>query len=108
MCQLTSRTFVLPHHRGGDLATVIEVLSRTIRDRIAMRRKIHAISSEGRLSAWFLSILPLVIFGFTSFSSPDYYAGVSTDPLFRPMVIAIVVMTIANGLILKKLVEFRV
>lgn len=98
----------IQHGTGGDLASVIETLSRTIRDRIAIRRKIRAISSEGRLSAWFLSSLPVVIFGFTSFTAPDYYAGVMGDPMFKPMAAAIIVMSIANMLILKKLVEFRI
>lgn len=103
-----SASIGIQHGTGGDLATVVETLSRVIRDRIAMRRKIRAISSEGRLSAWFLSSLPIVIFGFTSFSSPDYYGGVANDPLFIPMAVTVVVLTILNLLVLKKLVEFRI
>ena len=68
-----SASIGIQHGSGGDLARVIQVLSTVIRDRIAMRRKIKAISAEGRLTGWFLSFLPLVIFGFTSYSSPDYY-----------------------------------
>ena len=103
-----SASIGIQHGTGGDLANVIEVLSRVIRDRIAMRRKIRAISSEGRMSSWFLSALPFIIFAMTSVMSPDYYAGVADDPLFQPMAISIVFLTVMNVLVLKKLVEFRV
>ena len=73
-----------------------------------MRRKIKAISAEGRLTGWFLSFLPLVIFGFTSYSSPDYYYGVMADPMFKPMAALIITFVVLNALVLKKLVNFRI
>lgn len=103
-----SASIGIQHGTGGDLARVIQVLSKVIRDRIAMRRKISAISSEGRMSAYFLSALPLIIFGFTSVTSPDYYGGVAEDPLYLPMAIAVVGFTVTNYLVLKHLVNFRI
>ncbi|SNS45023.1 type II secretion system F family protein [Tropicimonas sediminicola] len=102
-----SASIGIQYGTGGDLVRVISVLSRTIRNRIAMRRKIRAISSEGRLSAWFLSALPLVIFGFTMSATPEYYGGVMADPMFRPMAITVIVLVIANALVLRKLVNFK-
>lgn len=103
-----SASIGIQHGTGGDLASVIETLSRVIRSRISMRRKIHAISSEGRLTCWVLSALPVIIFSFTSVSTPDYYGGVYNDPLFKPMAIAVVAFTILNFLVLRKLVRFRI
>jgi len=103
-----SASIGIQHGTGGDLASIVQVLSKTIRSRIALRRKVRAISSEGRLSAWFLSSLPLVILGFTSVASPEYYGGVLEDPLFIPMASAVVVFTVLNALVLKKLVAFRI
>jgi tight adherence protein B len=74
----------IQHGTGGDLAHVIEILSSVVRSRIALRRKIKAISAEGRLTAWFLSSLPFIIFGMMTVSSPDYYGGVSDDPSSSP------------------------
>jgi len=98
----------IQHGTGGDLARVLSVLSTVIRDRIAMRRRIHAISSEGRLSANFLSCLPIIIFMFTSLTAPSFYAGISQDPLYVPMITAIIILVIANYLALRKLVNFRI
>lgn len=98
----------IQHGTGGDLARIIQVLSNVVRGRITMRRKILAISSEGRLSGGFLSILPILIFVSTSIMSPDYYFGVMDDPLFRPMAAGIVILTVANFLFIRKLVNFRI
>ena len=98
----------IQHGTGGDLVRVITVLARTIRARISMRKRIHAISSEGRLSAWFLSLLPLAIFGFTMVATPSYYGAVMEDPLFRPMAITVIGLVIVNALVLRHLVRFRI
>lgn len=103
-----SASIGIQHGSGGDLARVIQVLSTVIRARIAMRRKIKAISAEGRMTAWFLSLLPFAIFGFTSYSSPDYYRGVMADPMFRPMAALIITFVVLNALAMKKLVSFRI
>lgn len=93
---------------GGDLARILATLGRVIRGRITMRRKIKAISSEGRLTAVFMSLLPLFIFGMTSITSPSYYWGVSDDPLFRPTAIIVVGLIVANYLAMRRLVNFRI
>jgi tight adherence protein B len=98
----------IQHGTGGDLARVISVLGQVVRSRIAMRRRIQAISAEGRMTAWFLSALPVLIYLSTSVTSPSYYAGVADDPLFVPMASAIVGLTVLNFLVLRKLVNFRI
>jgi tight adherence protein B len=103
-----SASIGIQHGTGSDLAHVVELLSKVVRSRIMMRRKVRAISAEGRASAAFLSVLPVLMFIFTSISSPNYYSGVYDDPLFAPMATAIVVLTLANALILRKLVTFHV
>jgi tight adherence protein B len=103
-----SSSIGIQHGTGGDLAHVIEILSDTVRSRIALRRKIKAISAEGRLTAWFLSSLPFIIFGMMTVTSPEYYGGVSDDPLFMPMAFAVLGFTVLNALILRKLVNFKI
>lgn len=102
-----SASIAIQHGTGGDLASIVDTLSRVVRDRIALRRKVKAISAEGRLTAYFLTAVPFLIFGLNMVSNPDYYMGVSDDPLFRPMAIAIVFFVIANAVILRKLADIR-
>ena len=61
---------------GGNLSEILNNLSATIRQRFKMRRKIRALASEGRFSAYFLTALPLVIFGLLEVVSPDFYGSI--------------------------------
>lgn len=97
----------IQHGTGGNLADMLGTLAAVVRDRIVMRRRVRAISSEGRLSAMLLSALPVVIYLSTTFTAPDYYSGVSDDPLFKPLMITIVLLVVANFLALRRLVTFQ-
>lgn len=97
----------IQHGTGGNLARVLGVLSKVIRDRAVMRRRIVAISSEGRLSAFILTLVPFIIFGSIMTTSPNYYTDVQDDPVFMPVAIAIVSLVVAQALILRHLVTFK-
>ena len=98
----------IQHGTGGDLARVVSILSQVIRARIALRNKIKAISAEGRMTAWILSIIPVFIFAWTMMTTPNYYGGVMDDPLFVPAAAFIITCVVLNALILRKLVNFRI
>ena len=106
--QYLSASIAIQHGTGGDLARVVMVLAKVVRNRIALRNKIKAISSEGRLSGVLLSIIPLVIIGMMSFNAPGYYTDLADDPTFVRLAILVVVLMIANAVVLHKLVNFRV
>ncbi|MCF1710964.1 type II secretion system F family protein [Tabrizicola sp. J26] len=100
-------SIAIQHGTGGDLARMLATLARVIRDRLIMRRKIKAISAEGRLSALILSLIPLIIIAVTTSLVPSYYGDISDDPLFRPTAILVLGLVIANALVMRQLVNFR-
>src|ERR1700758_4404522 len=61
---------------GGNLSEILENLSRVIRERFKMRRKVKALASEGKFSALFLSGLPIAIFIMIRYVAPDFYGSV--------------------------------
>ena len=46
---------------GGDLAAVLESTAETIRERQRVARQVRALTAEGRLSAYILTALPVVV-----------------------------------------------
>ena len=60
------------------------------------------------MTAWFMSFLPVFIFGSTSLTSPSYYWGVSDDPMFKPVAITVVLLIVANFLAMRRLVNFKI
>ena len=106
--QYIATSVAIQNGTGGDLGRILITLSKVIRSRMMMRRRILAISSEGRLTAWFLSLLPLLIIAETTLTSPNYYPGVAGDPLFKPLAGAVVFLVVANFLAMRRLVKIRI
>ena len=97
----------IQHGTGGDLARVLKVLSRTIRDRLNMRRKIKALTAEGRLTGAFLSLIPILIFVAMQVLSPEYYGSIAGEPEAVPLGISVFTLMVLNAIVLRKLVNFR-
>jgi tight adherence protein B len=68
---------------GGNLGEILQNLSRVIRERFKMRRKIKSLASEGRASALILSSLPFGMFGIIFFLVPDFYGAVWDEPMTK-------------------------
>lgn len=63
---------------GGNLNEVLDRVGGTIRERGSLMREVHALSSEGRMSAIVLSVLPLFVGAVMMVMSPGYM-----DPLLH-------------------------
>ncbi|RJT30352.1 type II secretion system protein F [Mesorhizobium waimense] len=61
---------------GGNLREILDGLSATIRDRGKLRRKVRAISTEGRMSAYILTAVPALLFAGIMVLMPQFYQSV--------------------------------
>jgi tight adherence protein B len=86
----------------------VEELSRVIRDRFAMEPKVVALSAEGRITALVVSVVPLVLAGFLHLTTPSYYGEVADDPLFKPLLVVGMLLTVVNAVALRRLVRFHI
>lgn len=97
----------IQHGTGGNLARVLNVLATVIRDRHIMKKKIKAISAEGRLSGVILTVLPVIIFLSIHLTTPSFYGEVMDHPMFRMFAGIMVALIVVQGLILKRLISFK-
>jgi tight adherence protein B len=66
---------------GGNLAEILKQLSEVVRGRFQFQRRVRTLSAEGRLSAWVLAMVPLVLFSALMVTSPDYLPMMFDDPM---------------------------
>ena len=93
---------------GGNLGEILANLSRVIRERFKMRRKIRALAAEGRASALILSSLPFGMFAMINMLVPEFYGAVWNESLTKlGLVLAGCWMSIGN-FIMYRLVNFRI
>jgi len=93
---------------GGNLAEILNGLSRVIRERAKMRGKIRALSAEGRFSAVLLTILPFALIGVINLIAPRFYSAVASDTVFWPILgVGFGLMTL-GVIVMYRMVNFRV
>ena len=93
---------------GGNLAEILENLSQVIRERHAMLLKVRALSSEGRMTAVMLTVLPILTFVFLFLVNPPFFLDVANDRWFVPGFTIIVIWYLVGYVWIKKLVDLKV
>jgi len=93
---------------GGNLAEILGNLSRMVRDRFKMRRKVKALSSEGRFSAIALSLIPLVVFAMINLTAPNFYGEVRHDPMFMPAIYVAIALWLTGSYVMRRMINFKV
>jgi tight adherence protein B len=73
---------------GGNLAEVLQTTVDTMRERARLRRHVRSLSAEGRLSAWVLVALPLLLGLFMFVFRRSYMAPLITDPTGVTLLVA--------------------
>jgi tight adherence protein B len=92
---------------GGNLAEILASLSKILRERFRMHRKVRALSAEARFSAIALSVLPFIVSGAVFLTAPTFYTEVSDDPYFMPVLIFAGLLLVAGDYVMYRMVSFR-
>lgn len=93
---------------GGNLAEILDNLSTVIRERHSMFLKVRALSSEGRMTAIMLTVLPVFAFAMLFLMNPSFYLDVADDPAFMPSFLGLILMYVIGFITIRKMVDLKV
>ena len=93
---------------GGNLAEILENLSKVIRERHGMMLKVRALSSEGRMTAVMLTILPVFAFCMLFMFNPSFFLDVADDPWFVPGFSFLIILYVIGFVTIRKMVDLKV
>jgi tight adherence protein B len=93
---------------GGNLAEILENLSEVIRARAQMFLKVRALSSEGRMTAWMLTALPIFAFVTTFLASPQFYLDVADDFIFKVGAVVLLLLYATGAITIRKMIDLKV
>jgi tight adherence protein B len=93
---------------GGNLAEILENLSKVIRDRHSMMLKVRALSSEGRMTAVILTALPVLAFTALFTLNPPFYLDVADDPAFVPGFATLIILYMIGFIAIRRMVDLKV
>jgi Flp pilus assembly protein TadB len=93
---------------GGNLVEVLRTTVDTMRERAQMRRQVRALSAEGRLSAYILIALPVLMGAYMFLAKRDYIRPLYTTPVGLVMLIGGGVLVVVGTIWMRNVVKLEV
>lgn len=92
---------------GGNLREILDGLAAIIRERGKLRRKVRAISTEGRMSAYILTAVPCLLMAGIMVLMPQFYYGVWGEPLTWYLLGGSITWLMLGNLMMFKMSNFK-
>jgi tight adherence protein B len=99
---------LIQRETGGNLTELLHNIASIVRERLKLYGQIQVFSAEGRLSAWILTCLPIVLAGVLQLVNPDFMSLLWTDETGRNMLEAMGVIMFFGTLWMRKLIRIHV
>ena len=104
---LLSVSLSIQSKTGGNFTEILHNLSSVLRERQKLRMKIRALSSEGRVSAWIISLFPVVDVRWSfSYLPRAYYGTVWNNPVIMPVFLIFGSWALLGDFIMYRMVNF--
>lgn len=105
---LVVTAIVVQQETGGNLASVLETIGDTVRDRIRILREVRVLTAQQRLSGYILALMPVVLVIAISVLSPGFFAPLFEPGLIRLLPITAVALMLIGFLFIRKIVDIEV
>ncbi len=99
---------LIQRETGGNLAEIIDQISRLIRERMQFRGQVKTLTAEARISGVVLTLLPAFMFVAIYFTNPEYISLLWSDSLGYLLIIAGIVFQVAGTIVIKKMVNVEI
>ncbi len=93
---------------GGNLAEILENISRLIRERFVFKGQIRSLSGEARVSAYILIGLPFFVGFLIYMTNPNYLRALIEDPIGHMMLLFAGIMMTIGILVIKKMIIIKI
>lgn len=93
---------------GGNLSEIYQRLSDTLRRKHEMERRIKALTAQGVLQGWVVSLLPFGIMGALVFIEPDAISMLWGSLLGWVVLAVVFILVVLGGLMVRKIVTIDV
>lgn len=92
---------------GGNLAEILTMIGRMIRERFSLRREIRIHTAQGRLSGVILILLPIALAIMIQILNKDYLKILYDDPIGLYMILIVIVLQVIGIYFIKRIVRLK-
>lgn len=99
---------VLQQETGGNLSEILSKLAFIIRERFRLKGQVKAVSAHGRITAFVLLVMPIVVGIMLYLASPDYLNVLFVNPIGRAMLFGSMAGQVVGYFFIRKIVDIKV
>ncbi|NGM87895.1 pilus assembly protein [Parapusillimonas sp. SGNA-6] len=93
---------------GGNLAETLDRIAATLRARLHLLGRIHALTSQGRLQAWIMACLPMILAAILHYIDPDSMRALWGTPAGWLVLGVIATLETAGIVAIRRIVNIQV
>lgn len=102
-------TAILIHNTiGGNLASVLDSIEKTIRTRVAIASELATLTAQTRASAWVITLLPIGVATLLLFMAPSYFTPMVTSTFGRILLLGCGLSILVGNLLIRRLTRAEV
>jgi tight adherence protein B len=99
---------MIQRESGGNLAELLDNISAIVRGRLKLLGEVRTLSAEGKMSAWVLGSLPMVLALVVNLVNPKFMSVLWTDPMGLKLVGGALFMMFLGVLVMRNIIKIRV
>jgi tight adherence protein B len=93
---------------GGNLSEIVSNIAKLVRERFKFHGRVRVLSAEGRLTAYILLALPIVVFFVIKMLNPEYMMALQETHPGRVMMYSAMIMMFFGAMVIRRLVKIKV
>ncbi|MEH7381306.1 type II secretion system F family protein [Bacillus sp. JJ1533] len=93
---------------GGNLTQILETIKDTITERVRMKEELNALTAQGKMSAWVISLLPVILGLLLNVMNPEYFSPLLSHPLGWTLLGFGAISGIIGWLLIQKIIKIEV
>lgn len=106
--ELMIQAILIQRQVGGNLATVLDKIVQTIRDRTKIQRQIVTLTAQGKLSGIVIGLLPVILAVLLYLIEPDYIGTLFTNVIGMAMLGAGIISGVIGFILIRKVTTIEV
>lgn len=106
--EMITTAVIIQRQVGGNLATILDTIGVTIRERLKLKLEIKSLTSESIMTGWMLALLPVLVGGALYMMNPKHFDPLINASFGKYVFIGCAISECIGGYIIKRLVDFKV
>ena len=91
--------------RGGDLGQTLDRIAESIREIQRLESRVEALTAQGRATARFLGVFPLIMLGILRLITPESVKALFEDPVGKGILMVILALTMFGYVWIRKIMQ---